>query len=78
MTVSEVTAVVNAVAGLGGIVLAIGSALERLKALQASNKSQGERIGALERGIQALHAREKLKTELGIVDRHVDRPGDPG
>lgn len=78
MTVSEGVSLVNAAVGLGGLLLAVGSAVERLKALQASNKSQGERIGNLEKAVQSLHARDRLRTELGVVDRRHDRPEDDG
>lgn len=69
MSVHDVTALIDAVAGLGGLLLAVGSALERLRRMQASQKEQGERIGKLETAMNGFRAREQLRAELGIVER---------
>lgn len=57
--------------GVGGVLIAIGSMVERLRSLQASNRGQGERIGRLEKFMAGVQERKRLMGELGIIDHQV-------
>jgi hypothetical protein len=56
---------------LGGVLLSAGAALERMRRIEGSNKSQGERIGRLEDLVT------ELRTERRVLEGLERRPSTP-
>jgi hypothetical protein len=57
MTFSEIMTI-------AGVLLSAGAALERMRRIENSNRSQGQRIGALEAQVTVITTERRLLAEL--------------